>query len=53
MIPLVMFDVLSDVPWFESFFVARDNGSDIRNQMEDLGYDTRNPLLTLKTLIAL
>ena len=53
MIPLVMFDVLDDIPLFESFFVAKDNGSDIRDQMEDLGYATRNPLLVLKTLIAL
>jgi len=31
MIPLVMFDVLDDIPWFESFFDAKDNGSDIRD----------------------
>ena len=31
MIPLVMFDVLSDVPFFESFFVANDDGSDMRD----------------------
>ena len=31
MIPLVMFDVLDDIPYFESFFVARDDGSDIRD----------------------
>ena len=53
MIPLVMFDVLNDIPFFSSFFVAKDNGSDIRDQMVDLGYETRSPLLTMKTLFAL
>jgi hypothetical protein len=53
MIPIVMFDLLSDISYFEDKFKALDDdASDIRDQMRDLGYDTHNPFLILKTLLA-
>ena len=56
MIPIVMFDILSDLPWFEPYFRDFDMGdwqNNIRDQMADLGYDTHNPLINLKTLVVL
>lgn len=48
-----MFDLLSDISYFEDKFKALDDdASDIRDQMRDLGYDTHNPFLILKTLLA-
>ena len=53
MIPLVMFDILSDVPEFEQYFEANDNYTNIRDQIIDLGYETHNPYLIVKTILAL
>ena len=56
MIPVVMFDFLSDLPFLEQFFEQSEYDRDknkIREQVIDLGYETHNPLLNLKTLTAL
>ena len=55
MIPIVMFDILDDVPFFENIFSNDEEASDninIRDQVIDLGYDTHNPLLNLRSLSA-
>jgi hypothetical protein len=51
MIPLVMFDILSDIPELEQYFESNDNVLMIRDQMKDLGYDTHNPTMIVKTLL--
>jgi len=56
MIPVVMFDVLSDLPYLEDLFTESDataEQNNIREQVFDLGYSSHNPLLNLKTLTAL
>jgi hypothetical protein len=56
MIPVVMFDFLSDVPYLEDLFEESEldaSKNNIREQVVDLGYETHNPMLNLKTLTAL
>ena len=56
MIPMVMFDVLSDIPQFEEFveqYEGPEQVNNIREQMVDLGYETHNPIIIMRTLIVL
>jgi hypothetical protein len=53
MVPVVMFDVIENHPFYVTIFDSKADGlnvTDIRPQVEDLTYDKHNPWLNLGTL---
>jgi len=53
MIPIVMFDFLADVPLFQDYISKFENDdqdlSRLSDQVVDLGYDSYNPLVNMRT----
>ena len=56
MIPIVMFDILQDIEYFDKFFTQNEVPEVLLNipgQWMDIDYDTHNPILILRTLFVI